>query len=178
VVALFGNVHRLHPVGFRPALNPTAAVSRHEPSRPCLVVPGHALDRGRQFEALRVQSKRTGDLVVVAGGALGWASPLFLLLAILVKFSSPGRWFLRPAAGRAQLQRVRLHQIPNPGVPDADRFLHALLSKSPDFPPSSRKTSNSGRSAHSRHGRFPAPLHLDELPQFLNVPGTNECGRA
>jgi len=73
--------------------------------------------------------------------------------------------------GRAQVTRVGCIKIPNQMRPDADRILHALLSNPPDFPPSSRKDSNSRPIRAHAHGRSCAAPCLDELPKFLpNVP--------
>jgi len=102
-------------------------------------------------------------------GVLGMAALLFLLLAILVKFSSTGRVFYGPAAGRAQLQESSAASFRH--AVRTRSMLHALLwSITWDFSPSSRKTSNSGPIAHHAIGRF---LRRSAC---MNFPSSSTCG--
>ena len=112
--------------------------------------------------------KRTGDFVFSAA-VLGLGSPLFLLLAVLVKLSSPGPVFYvqkRVGRGYQGFGCIKFRTM----RPDADAVLGHVLDRSPamraeferDF-----KLRNDPRITPI--GRFLRRSSLDELPQFLNV---------
>ncbi len=99
--------------------------------------------------------KRTMD-VIVSGAALVLLSPLMLLIALLIKLSSPdGPVFLIQ-------ERVGLDGRPFPMIkfrtmrPDAEKETGAIWAR-PDDP---RRT---------KLGAFLRRYSLDELPQFINV---------
>ena len=112
--------------------------------------------------------KRSGD-VVFSAAVLGLGSPLFLLLAVLVKLSSPGPVFYvqkRVGRGYRRFGCIKFRTM----RPDADAVLAQVLDRSPamraeferDF-----KLRNDPRITPI--GRFLRRSSLDELPQFLNV---------
>jgi Undecaprenyl-phosphate galactose phosphotransferase WbaP len=112
--------------------------------------------------------KRSGD-IVFALLVLSLGSPLFLALALLVKFSSRGPvFYVQQRVGRdfRSFGCIKFRSMRR----DADRILSRLLSESPDLQEEFRndfKLRNDPRI--TRIGRFLRRSSLDELPQFLNV---------
>ncbi|MEN9542116.1 MAG: hypothetical protein RLZZ459_2207 [Cyanobacteriota bacterium] len=112
--------------------------------------------------------KRGGD-IAFALLVLSLGSPLFLLLAVLVKFSSKGsvlycqRRIGRGYRGFGCLKFRTMHR-------DADRLLTSLLANDPELRAEferDHKLKNDPRI--TRIGRFLRRSSLDELPQFINV---------
>ena len=127
-----------------------------------------ALELIRKHSPYERTLKRIGDiifslLVLVLG------SPLFILIGILVKLSSPGSvFYIQKRLGRnyREFGCIKFRTM----YKDADELLPALLEKSPlmrkefekDF-----KLRNDPRI--TKLGRFLRRSSLDELPQFFNV---------
>jgi len=164
---------RLHPVG-SPALNPTR---RFPPAshQGRAVVPAHALIEARR--SARGSSSGTGGSVCCPCGEC-WAGKPFVSVvdhSVVHTSSVTGAGFYVPAAGRAQLQRVRLHQNSEPWS-DAECIpCTALWKPNPPeaFPPSSRKTVKKLKAiAHSRAaiGRF---LRRSQL--IWKFPSSSTC---
>ena len=112
--------------------------------------------------------KRIGD-VVFSLLVLTLGSPIFILIGILVKFSSPGSvFYIQKRIGRnyREFGCIKFRTM----YKDADELLPNLLENSPlmrkefekDF-----KLRNDPRI--TKLGRFLRRSSLDELPQFLNV---------
>ena len=125
-------------------------------------------------EIIRKQSpygrtlKRIGD-VIFSFLVLTLGSPVFILIGILVKFSSPGPvFYIQKRIGRnyREFGCIKFRTM----YKDADELLPNLLENSPvmrkefekDF-----KLRNDPRI--TKLGRFLRRSSLDELPQFLNV---------
>ena len=73
--------------------------------------------------------KRTGD-IVFSLTILTLGSPVLLLLAALVKLSSPGPvFYVQRRVGRV-ISAFRLHQVPH-DAPDADAVLARVLAADP-----------------------------------------------
>lgn len=112
--------------------------------------------------------KRTGDLLFSAA-VLGLGSPLFLLLAVLVKLSSPGPVFYvqrRVGRGYREFGCIKFRTM----RPDADRMLQTLLEQSPGLHAEFKKDFKLKADPRiTPIGRFLRRSSLDELPQFLNV---------
>ena len=112
--------------------------------------------------------KRSGD-VVFSAAVLGLGSPLFLLLAVLVKLSSPGPVFYvqtRVGRGYRRFGCIKFRTM----RPDADAVLTQVLERSPEMRAEFErdfKLRNDPRITPV--GRFLRRSSLDELPQFLNV---------
>jgi Undecaprenyl-phosphate galactose phosphotransferase WbaP len=112
--------------------------------------------------------KRSGD-IVFSLLVLSLGSPVFLALALLVKFSSRGPvFYVQQRVGRdyKSFGCIKFRTMRR----DADRILSRLLSESPDLQEEFRndfKLRNDPRI--TRLGRFLRRSSLDELPQFLNV---------
>ena len=112
--------------------------------------------------------KRTGD-IVFSLAVLSLGSPLFVLLALLVKVTSKGPVFYvqkRVGRGYSDFGCIKFRTMRR----DADRILSAVLSASPDLQEEFRndfKLRNDPRI--TRLGRFLRRSSLDELPQFVNV---------
>jgi lipopolysaccharide/colanic/teichoic acid biosynthesis glycosyltransferase len=112
--------------------------------------------------------KRSGD-IVFSLAVLSLGSPLFLLLALLVKLTSRGPvFYVQQRVGRdyRSFGCVKFRTMRR----DADRVLGVLLAESPDLAEEFRndfKLKNDPRI--TRLGKFLRRSSLDELPQFVNV---------
>ncbi|MEB3351372.1 MAG: sugar transferase [Cyanobacteriota bacterium] len=112
--------------------------------------------------------KRGGD-IAFSLAVLSLGSPLFLLLAALVKVSSRGPVFYvqqRVGRGYRSFGCIKFRTM----RPDADRQLAALLANSPDLESeflTDFKLRNDPRI--TRLGKLLRRSSLDELPQFINV---------
>jgi lipopolysaccharide/colanic/teichoic acid biosynthesis glycosyltransferase len=112
--------------------------------------------------------KRSGD-VLFSLLALALGAPLFVLLGLLVKFSSPGPvFYVQQRVGRdyRSFGCIKFRTMRR----DADRVLSRILSESPDLQEEFRndfKLKNDPRI--TRLGKFLRRSSLDELPQFVNV---------
>ena len=130
-------------------------------SLPALTLVGRQSRLGRSL-------KRSGD-VVFSAAVLGLGSPLFLLLAVLVKLSSPGPVFYvqnRVGRGYRPFGCIKFRTM----RPDADAVLAQVLERSPEMRAEFErdfKLKNDPRITPI--GRFLRRSSLDELPQFLNV---------
>ena len=132
----------------------------------------HRLLRAEQLIELQSRRsrviKRSGD-IVFSLLVLSLGSPVFLALALLVKFSSRGPvFYVQQRVGRdyKSFGCIKFRTMRR----DADRILSRLLSESPDLQEEFRndfKLRNDPRI--TRLGRFLRRSSLDELPQFLNV---------
>lgn len=112
--------------------------------------------------------KRTGD-IVFSVMALTLGSPLFILLALMVKLTSRGPiFYVQQRVGRdyRSFGCIKFRTMRR----DADRILTRVLAESPDLEEEFRndfKLKNDPRI--TRLGKFLRRSSLDELPQFLNV---------
>jgi exopolysaccharide biosynthesis polyprenyl glycosylphosphotransferase len=118
-----------------------------------------------RFEGSKVYAKRAFDFVV-SGALLLVLLPLLVVIALLVKASSPGPLFYRQ-------ERIGLNGAPF-GIykfrsmkPNADQELAALLAKQGDGVTPLFKIENDPRITPI--GRILRKYSLDELPQLLNV---------
>ena len=112
--------------------------------------------------------KRTGD-VVMALSVLCFGAPVFLLLALLVKVSSPGPVFYvqrRVGRGYRPFGCLKFRTM----RPDADRVLASVLASSPEMRKEFERDFKLREDPRiTPIGRFLRRSSLDELPQFLNV---------
>ena len=112
--------------------------------------------------------KRTGD-ALFSLAVLGLGSPVFLLLALLVKVSSPGPVFYvqrRVGRGYRHFGCIKFRTM----RPDADRVLASVLAESPEMREEfERDFKLKDDPRITPIGRFLRRSSLDELPQFLNV---------
>jgi len=112
--------------------------------------------------------KRSGD-IVFSLAVLTLGSPIYILLALLVKLTSRGPvFYVQQRVGRdyRSFGCIKFRTMRR----DADRVLGVLLAESPDLAEEFRndfKLKNDPRI--TRLGRFLRRSSLDELPQFLNV---------
>ncbi|MFM7086580.1 MAG: sugar transferase [Cyanobium sp.] len=112
--------------------------------------------------------KRAGD-IVFSLAVLSLGSPLFLVLAVLVKLTSRGPiFYVQQRVGRdyRSFGCIKFRTMRR----DADKVLHDLLLSSPDLEAEFRsdfKLRNDPRI--TRLGTFLRRSSLDELPQFFNV---------
>jgi exopolysaccharide biosynthesis polyprenyl glycosylphosphotransferase len=112
-------------------------------------------------------AKRTFD-IVIAGTVTLILSPLFLVLAILVKTTSPGPIFY--AQERIGLRGTTFKMLKFRSMkPNADAELHKLLAAQGTSDTPLFKIDNDPRITPL--GRFLRKYSLDELPQLLNVLG-------
>lgn len=110
-------------------------------------------------------TKRAFDLFVVCVAAIGWL-PLFLLLALLIKVTSPGAPAIfsqyRTGKGGHRFKMFKFRTM----VPNAEelkaKYAHLNELQWPDF-----KITNDPRVTPI--GRFLRKTSLDELPQLINV---------
>ncbi|WP_399217356.1 sugar transferase [Synechococcus sp. ATX 2A4] len=131
-------------------------------------------DRPTAAQLIEAQStssrviKRTGD-ILFSLAVLGLGSPLFLLLAALVKVSSPGPVFYvqrRIGRGYRDFGCIKFRTMSK----DADRMLQVLLEQSPELKREFGKDFKLKADPRiTPIGRFLRRSSLDELPQFLNV---------
>lgn len=162
-------------------LSHSAALSATSPAitplpgrRPALSALPSSSDRPTAAQLIEAQStssrviKRTGD-IVFSLAVLGLGSPLFLLLAALVKVSSPGPVFYvqrRIGRGYRDFGCIKFRTMRK----DADRMLQALLEQSPELKREFGKDFKLKADPRiTPIGRFLRRSSLDELPQFLNV---------
>ena len=112
--------------------------------------------------------KRTGD-VLFSLSVLLLGSPVFLLLAVLVKVSSPGPvFYVQRRVGRGYLHFgcIKFRTM----RPDADRVLARVLAESPEMRAEFERDFKLREDPRiTPIGRFLRRSSLDELPQFLNV---------
>ena len=112
--------------------------------------------------------KRTGD-VVFALSALLIGAPVFLLLVVLVKVSSPGPVFYvqrRVGRGYRRFGCIKFRTM----RPDADRVLASVLASSPAMQEEFERDFKLREDPRiTPIGRFLRRSSLDELPQFINV---------
>lgn len=112
--------------------------------------------------------KRTGDLVFSLTVLL-LGSPVFLLLAVLVKTSSPGPVFYvqrRVGRGYRHFGCIKFRTM----RPDADRVLAKVLAESPEMRAEFERDFKLREDPRiTPLGRFLRRSSLDELPQFVNV---------
>ncbi|MEB3159129.1 MAG: sugar transferase [Synechococcus sp.] len=112
--------------------------------------------------------KRAGD-VLFSLSALLLGSPVFLLLAVLVKVSSPGPVFYvqrRVGRGHRHFGCIKFRTM----RPDADRVLATVLAESPEMREEFERDFKLKEDPRiTPIGRFLRRSSLDELPQFINV---------
>ncbi|WP_225322977.1 sugar transferase [Synechococcus sp. RSCCF101] len=112
--------------------------------------------------------KRTGD-IVFSLAVLLLGSPLYLVLALLVKLTSPGPvFYVQRRVGRGYRSfgciKFRTMRV------DADRALADLLARSPELRAEYQRDFKLKRDPRiTPIGVFLRRSSLDELPQFLNV---------
>ena len=112
--------------------------------------------------------KRTGD-IVFSLAVLSIGSPVLLLLAALVKLSSPGPvFYVQRRVGRSY-QRFGCIKFRTMRA-DADTVLQRVLAESPEMRAEFERDFKLRQDPHiTPIGRFLRRSSLDELPQFLNV---------
>ncbi len=125
-------------------------------------------------QLIRAQSKRSrvlkrsGD-IVFSLAVLALGSPLLLLLAVLVKLSSPGPVFYvqrRIGRGYKGFGCIKFRTMRK----DADRILKTLLEQSPELKEEFKKDFKLKADPRiTPIGGFLRRSSLDELPQFINV---------
>jgi exopolysaccharide production protein ExoY len=112
--------------------------------------------------------KRSFDIVGSLAGLM-LLSPLFLMVALLVKLSDGGSIFYghkRIGRGGRIFSCLKFRTM----VPDGERVLNAYLAANPDAQAewlATRKLKNDPRV--TRVGQVLRKLSLDELPQILNI---------
>jgi exopolysaccharide biosynthesis polyprenyl glycosylphosphotransferase len=116
------------------------------------------------FEGRRHLAKRAFD-IVASGLGLVILSPVFLLLAILVRQDSPGPAFFRQERVGLNGKRFAMHKFRSM-VPDAEAQLHTLLDQS-DGNGVLFKLRQDPRV--TRVGAVLRRYSLDELPQLIDV---------
>ena len=158
----------------RLGLNHTPAALRRKASRrhlklleaPPSELPVKALVR--QQSTLGRSLKRTGD-VVFALAVLTLGSPLLVVLALLVKLSSPGPVLYvqrRVGRGYRRFGCIKFRTM----RADADQVLSRVLAESPDMRAEFERDFKLRQDPRiTPIGRFLRRSSLDELPQFLNV---------
>lgn len=141
------------------------------PSAPALPGPAPLLTAEQLIELQSRRSrvvKRTGD-IVFSLAVLSLGSPIYILLALLVKLTSRGPVFYvqqRVGRGYRTFGCIKFRTM----RPDADRQLARLLATSPDLESeflTDFKLRHDPRI--TRLGKLLRRSSLDELPQFLNV---------
>lgn len=127
-----------------------------------------ALTLVRRQSRLGRSLKRTGD-VLLSLAVVGLGSPAFLLLAALVKLSSPGPVFYvqqRVGRGYRRFGCIKFRTMRQ----DADAVLAQVLERSPALQAEfDRDFKLRDDPRITPIGRFLRRSSLDELPQFLNV---------
>lgn len=146
-----------------------AATAPPAPARVTLAPRGFSAEELIDLQCRRSRLvKRSGD-IVFSLLVLGLGSPVFLALALLVKFTSRGPvFYVQQRVGRdyRSFGCIKFRTMRR----DADRVLSSLLATSPDLEEEFRndfKLKNDPRI--TRLGRFLRRSSLDELPQFVNV---------
>ena len=127
-----------------------------------------ALTLVRRQSRLGRSLKRTGD-VLLSLAVVGLGSPAFLLLAALVKLSSPGPVFYvqqRVGRGYRRFGCIKFRTMRQ----DADAVLAQVLERSPALQAEfDRDFKLRDDPRITPIGRFLRRSSLDELPQFFNV---------
>ena len=96
-------------------------------------------------------------------------SPIYLILILLVRFSSPGPVFYSQNRVGKNFQRFRCYKF-RTMVVDADRVLQALLDRDPELRHEYATTFKLKRDPRITWiGRLLRITSLDEFPQFWNV---------
>ena len=146
----------------RRAYKPHLAVISAPPSR----LPAGTLIR--QQSRMGRGLKRSGD-ILFSLAVLGLGSPVLLVLALLVKLSSPGPVFYvqrRVGRGYQRFGCIKFRTM----RPDADTVLAKVLENDPALRAEYERDFKLKRDPRiTSIGRFLRRSSLDELPQFLNV---------
>ena len=158
----------------RSVLKPATSVLRRRASRRHLELLAAPPSTLTALTLVRRQSrfgrslKRSGD-VLFSLMVLGFGSPLFLLLALLVQISSPGPVFYvqrRVGRGYRRFGCVKFRTM----RADADAVLSQVLEESPEMRAEFERDFKLRDDPRiTPIGRFLRRSSLDELPQFFNV---------
>ncbi|MBW3042496.1 sugar transferase [Prochlorococcus marinus] len=140
---------------------PFEVISKEPSSLPAVEIIRNQSRYGRSL-------KRIGD-VVFSLLVLTLGSPIFILIAILVKLSSPGSiFYIQKRVGRnyREFGCIKFRTM----YKDADELLPNLLEKYPLMRKEFEKDFKLRRDPRiTKLGRFLRRSSLDELPQFFNV---------
>ena len=159
----------------RPSLRQAAGLaigrSAYKPHLAVISAPPSLLPAGtliRQQSRMGRGIKRSGD-VLFSLAVLGLGSPVLLVLALLVKLSSPGPVFYvqrRVGRGYQRFGCIKFRTM----RPDADAVLAKVLENDPALRAEYERDFKLKRDPRITFiGRFLRRSSLDELPQFLNV---------
>ena len=159
----------------RPSLRQAAGLaigrSAYKPHLAVISAPPSLLPAGtliRQQSRMGRGIKRSGD-VLFSLAVLGLGSPVLLVLALLVKLSSPGPVFYvqrRVGRGYQRFGCIKFRTM----RPDADAVLAKVLENDPALRAEYERDFKLKRDPRiTTIGRFLRRSSLDELPQFLNV---------
>ena len=158
----------------RSVLKPATSVLRRRASRRHLELLAAPPSTLTALTLVRRQSrfgrslKRSGD-VLFSLMVLGFGSPLFLLLALLVQISSPGPVFYvqrRVGRGYRRFGCIKFRTM----RADADAVLAQVLEDSPEMRAEFERDFKLRDDPRiTPIGRFLRRSSLDELPQFFNV---------
>lgn len=158
----------------RSVLKPATSVLRRRASRRHLELLAAPPSTLTALTLVRRQSrfgrtlKRSGD-VLFSLMVLGFGSPLFLLLALLVQISSPGPVFYvqrRVGRGYRRFGCIKFRTM----RADADAVLAQVLEESPEMRAEFERDFKLRDDPRiTPIGRFLRRSSLDELPQFFNV---------
>ncbi len=112
--------------------------------------------------------KRMIDLLL-SGTAIGLLSPLFLVVAALIKLTSPGPVFYRHKRLGRNMREFWLLKF-RTMYRDADRRLEQILRADPDLEREFRETFKLKKDPRiTRIGNVLRRFSIDELPQFFNI---------
>ena len=140
---------------------PYEVISKEPSSLPAVEIIRNQSRSGRTL-------KRIGD-IVFSLIVLTLGSPIFILIAILVKLSSPGSvFYIQKRVGRnyREFGCIKFRTM----YKDADDLLPNLLEKYPLMRKEFEKDSKLRQDPRiTKLGRFLRRSSLDELPQFFNV---------
>ena len=140
---------------------PYEVISKEPSSLPAVEIIRNQSRSGRTL-------KRIGD-IIFSLIVLILGSPIFILIAILVKLSSPGSvFYIQKRVGRnyREFGCIKFRTM----YKDADDLLPNLLEKYPLMRKEFEKDSKLRQDPRiTKLGRFLRRSSLDELPQFLNV---------
>ncbi len=159
----------------RPTLRQTAglAIGRgsYRPHLAVITAPPSLLPANtliRQQSRIGRGLKRTGD-IFFAAAVLGLGAPVLLVLAALVKLSSPGPvFYVQRRVGRNyhRFGCIKFRTMRS----DADKVLASVLAENPQLKDEYERDFKLRRDPRITWvGRFLRRSSLDELPQFLNV---------
>jgi lipopolysaccharide/colanic/teichoic acid biosynthesis glycosyltransferase len=159
----------------RPSLRQAAGLaigrSAYKPHLAVISAPPSLLPAGtliRQQSRMGRGIKRSGD-VLFSLAVLGLGSPVLLVLALLVKLSSPGPVFYvqrRVGRGYQRFGCIKFRTMRS----DADAVLAKVLENDPALRAEYERDFKLKRDPRiTTIGRFLRRSSLDELPQFLNV---------